>query len=222
MHNTPKAVLFDFNGTLNDMSVLMAQNQCVGREVFGLHLSPEDVSACWGQPAEKFYADLFGRDGSAMSWQDMRAVFQGYDALFPRRLLPGVPETLDALDGADILTGVVTSGQRDKVLAYMQQAGLDPARFRLVHTAQEIGDDIAANRPILTKALGELACHGIEPAEVMFVGDESVNVADAQAAGTDFTVVANGTVSQERLLEQGVPAAKLLATMRELPAHLAL
>ena len=157
-----------------------------------------------------------------MSWQDMRKLFQSYDSRFPRRALPGVVSTIRRLHKANIVMGVVTSGQAEKVSAYMRQAKLPMNLFNFVHTSAEIGDDMAKGRPILRRALGELATRGITPAQTTFVGDEIATIRDAAGGGTDFVVVASGTVSRETLLRQQVPRGKLINRMSELPKHIGL
>lgn len=222
----PKAVLFDFNGTLHDMKVVRNQDIVVGREVFGLELTDADVRACWGRQAPEFYPMLFGREGSRypnMSWQDMRKAFQRYDSdpRFRRRALPGVISTMSHLHRAGITMGIVTSGQPEKVHAYIKEAKLPRKLLSFVHTNAEIGDDMRHNRPILTKAIGELAARGIQPSQAIFVGDEAVTIKDAEPVG-GFVVVASGTTYKDELLRQGVPRSKLIDDMGQLPRHIGL
>lgn len=217
-----RAVIFDYNGTLNDMEVVLEQDIYVGQVEFGLELTRDDVVACWGKPAEEFYTSLFGRGGDTRTWQEMREAFRRHDRDFPRRLLPGVLTTLNLLDRAGVVTGVVTDGPRDAVLKYMHQSRLDPNRFAFVHTSREVGGAKRRGEPVLGKALQELDALGIVPPEVVFVGDEPVNMRDASAAGTDFVIVSSGTVSRENLLEAGVPPARLIDNLHQLPGLLGL
>lgn len=215
-----KAVLFDWNGTLNDMSVVRDQDKHVGLVEFGLHLTDEDIYAAWGKPAPIVMPTLFGRGGDTRSWEEMRQIFFSYDHMFPRRLRPDATDTLDVLERAGIVTGVVTSGLQEKVLGYMRQMGLASDRFRILHTHAEIGDDFEAGRPILSRALGELATLGISPSEVLFVGDETATMHDAAAVGIDYAVVLGGTFSRERLIREGVPSYKLIENLHQLPGIL--
>jgi phosphoglycolate phosphatase-like HAD superfamily hydrolase len=215
-----RAVLFDWNGTLNDMSVVREQDKRVGREVYGIELTDDDIYAAWGKPPALVMPALFGRGGDTRSWEEMRRIFFSYDHLFPRRLRPDALDTLDVLEQAGIVTGVVTSGLQEKVLGYMRQMGLASDRFSILHTHTEIGDDFEAGRPILTRALGELATMGILPSEVLFVGDETVTMHDADAAGVDYAVVLGGTFSRQRLLAEGVPPEKVIESLHQLPGIL--
>lgn len=214
------AVLFDWHGTLNDMSVLRAQDKHVGRVVFGLELTDNDIEQAWGNPPEVFLPMLFGKGGDTRPWQEMHQIFLSYDHLFPRRLRPDALEVLNALGQMGVATGVVTSDLRERVLRGMQQTGLSADRFQVLHTRAEIGDDIEAGRPILGKALGELALQGISPSEVLFVGDETATMRDAEAVGVDYAVVLGGTFSRQRILDGGVPPQKIIENLRQLPGIL--
>lgn len=222
MKEFPKAVLFDFNGTIIDMATVVEQDIHVAREEFGVALTPKDVLDSWGSPPETTYPKLFGRRGSTLPWTEMRAKFQSYDDQFPRRLLPGVLSVITMLESAGIVRGIITSSQHERVLKYMQQGGLEPNRLDFIHADREFAENRLAGRPILTHALGECALRGITPSQIVFVGDEAVTIHDADECGVRPVIVASGTISMQRLLEQGVPPDKIIRTMHELPEHLGL
>lgn len=217
MKHLPKAVLFDFNGTINDMSVIMAQDVHVGKVEFGLELSEDDIRECWGTTPDVFYPMLFGRGGSQMRWTDMRHVFRKYDSQFPRRVLPGVEISVDALERAGIAKGIVTATPATMVHSQLEQSGFDPARFELIHTGDQARHDNPSTVTLLRQAIGTLA---LNPQDVIFVGDELTTIFDAQATGTDYLIIANGTASRDDLLSAGVPTNYLLGSMLELPQHL--
>lgn len=218
MSELPRAVLFDWNGTFNDMSVLRQQDKHVGKVEFGLDLTDDDITACWGLPPERFYPALFGHPGNTRTWQEMSAIFQGYNAQFPRRLLPDAVSVLSAIKRAGLVTGLVTTSSRQMVETGMRDGGLPRNLLDILHT----GEDLTPGQPTLASAIGEVGLRGILPSQTVYVGDETVTMSDAEAVGTGYVVVASGTMSRERLLREGVPRDHLIDTLRELPGLLGL
>lgn len=207
-------IIFDLNGTLLDMQVLSEQNKHLAREHFGRELTDEQIRACWGRPAEEFYPMLFG---DSIPWEELRRLHQGYDYLFPRRLLPGVKSALDTLRGAGIRPSIVTSGKQDRVHAYARQAGLDLGTFALVYTEPHQQEAHSRSVPVMTKAIRHL---GISAAQALIVGDEPNNMLDAVAAGTDYALITRGTRTKSELLAAGAPADRILSGMNQLAMHI--
>lgn len=218
MSELPRAVFFDWNGTLNDMSVLRKQDKHVGRVEFGLNLTDDDITACWGQPPEQFYRALFGRGSDTRPWQEMSAIFQRYNAQFPRRLLPDVVSVLNTIKRASLVTGLITSSSRQMVEGGMRDGGLPRNLLDILHT----GEDVTPGQPTLARAIGEVGLRSITPSQTVYVGDETVTIRDAEAVGAGYVVVASGTMSRERLLSEGVPQNRLIDALRELPGFLGL
>lgn len=210
-----RAVVFDWNGTLNDMGVLLEQNKHFARVEFGVRLTDEDVRDCWGLPCYEFFDALFGaRIGHRLTPQQIRQRFLTYSDQFPRRLQPEVPPLFDALEAAGIVRGLLTTGPRAEIEQYLREGGLAPERFDFMHMQAEM----PGGTPALQSVVGELALRGIGVQEALFVGDEEVNRADAEAAGMDYRIVTNGTRSRATLLEHGVPGHKLIDSVGALLA----
>ena len=122
------------------------------------------------------------------------------------RLLPGVPELLDALEARDdvvlgLLTGNIAQGAELKLRA----VGLDPARFRV----GAYGSD-HEHRPALPAVAQRRARErlGLEipPRAVVVIGDTPADIECAHAAGARAIAVATGRYSVDELSEHR-PAA---------------
>ena len=216
MAERARAVLLDWNGTVNDLGVIAEQDIHVGRVEFGVELTEADVRAAWGVPVEQLMPRLFGRGGDSRSWQQMYAIFQGYNDQFPRRILRDVVPVLDVLRRTGIVTGLVTTSPRNMVNFGMQSGRLPHGLFDILHTRE----DLLPNQPTLSRAIGELALRGISPRETIYVGDEAVTISDAEAVGANYVVVASGTRTREQLLHDGVPEPRLISRLGELLGRL--
>lgn len=218
--NRFKAILFDWNGTLNDMEPIKQQDIYVAKHRFNVEVTPEEVERLWGNPAQKLLPALFRRPTE--EWEDLREIFWSYDHLFPRRLHRDVLPALRELKAGGFVLGSVTTGPRTRVLGYMRQAGLPLGDFEFIHTGDEINDDVAAGRPVLTKAVRRLGELGIRPDESLMVGDEPPDVRNARDVGADFVAVNRPAshVAPSRLIDAGVPRERIMRDLRLLPGML--
>lgn len=112
------------------------------------------------------------------------------------RLLPGVPELLDAIEGEPgwvmgLLTGNMTGMARIK-LEHFQIA----ERFRFGNYGEEAHDRNALAR----LAVGRLGRdYGVPPSRCIVVGDTEHDIACARAAGAHVVAVATGSRRREEL-----------------------
>lgn len=211
-----KAVIFDLNGTLNDMGVLREQNKHVAWHEFGIRLTDDEILSCWGAPAPAFYSNLYRPHGITLPWSALRSVFQQYNHMFQRRLMPHTLDTIRTLRAADMVLSIVTQTPAAAVEQFIQDTGLARSDFRFIHTGREIERDVAAGLPPLHRAVAEFAMDSIRPTETVFVGDEPGAAQDAATVGIDFVVVSNGVYSRDRLLREKVPAEHIIDHLGQL------
>jgi phosphoglycolate phosphatase len=183
-----RAVLFDFDGTLADSYPAIAASVNHVRALHGLPTL--DVAAVRRH---------VGRGPNYLVQHtvpggDVEADVDAYRAHHPSvmrsgtHLMPGASKSLHALHAADFLLGVCSNKPvaftRD-LLAYF---GVD-ACFQVV-----LGpEDVARPKPapdMLVQALKDL---GVRPNEALYVGDMTVDVQTARAAGVRVWVVPTGS-----------------------------
>ncbi|KAA0239762.1 MAG: HAD family hydrolase [Dehalococcoidia bacterium] len=117
------------------------------------------------------------------------------------RILPGVPELLDALQRADIPVGLATGNMRLGARAKLGYFGLWE-RF----ATGGFGDNTAFRVDVVREAIEALAAHhGISAtaAEAIVVGDTPLDVEAAHLAGARSLAVATGAHQPAALSEAG-------------------
>jgi HAD superfamily hydrolase (TIGR01549 family) len=192
---TPKAVLFDWDGTLLDSAE--ASFRSFGR-LFGSYSLPFDREAF-----ERTYFPDWYRTYEAMGlapahWEEADRRWLGFYTEEPAQLLPGARAALERLVAAGIPLGLVTSGERERVVADLKRVELGEFFASIV-----CGTDLAARKPDpapLRRGLGEL---GVAPGDAAYVGDSPDDVAMARAAGVFAIAVAGGYPNRTALLASG-------------------
>lgn len=183
----PKAILFDWDGTLNDS---MRRIHDVLRECMQIMGRPEPTvqqaidTTIYGQ-----HAGLKVFDFDAMQNEQ-------FLTLFNERFFVFTPEHAVQMDGAERLMtvlpshmrlGIVTNGRRDLIEAQIAHHGWQD-RFDVVVCAGEA----IRNKPYPDPALLALEKLGIAPGpDVWFVGDTRGDIECARAAGLTGILLAD-------------------------------
>jgi N-acetyl-D-muramate 6-phosphate phosphatase len=180
---TPKAVLFDFDGTLADTAPDLVEATQRLLRARGL---PEKPYAALRQVcssgARGLLGAAFGLAKDDAAFEPMRQAFlTQYRACLTQhtRLFDGVPELLHALAERGIVWGIITNKATDLttpiVQAILTDAGLPPATV-------VCGDTTAHAKPHsapLLKACGDVA---LAPQDCWYVGDDRRDMDAALAA----------------------------------------
>lgn len=211
MHDAPvRAVLFDFDGTLADSFDAITASAQHTRTHFGLPpLLPAEIRSRVGWGLVRLMAELIpGADPEAAV-----AVYRAHHAgvMLPMtRLLPGVAETLAALDTRGVPMAVCSN----KMVAFTREllATLGVAnRFRAVLGPDSVGGIAKPDPAMVVEALRLL---GVPAGHALYVGDMSVDIETARAAGVRVWVVPSGVQSADTLRAHGPD--RLLGGMADL------
>jgi phosphoglycolate phosphatase len=184
----PRAVLFDFDGTLADSYPAITASVNYVRSLHGLPPLPlEEVKRHVGRGAGHLLKQC-------VPGGDLDADTAAYRAHHPSvlrggtRLLPGAAETLRLLHGRGLRIGVCSN----KPIAFTRELLTILEIAALVDVA--VGpEDVPRPKPapdMLQAALGRL---GVQPAEALYVGDMVVDIETARAAGVTVWVVPTGS-----------------------------
>lgn len=210
----PRAVLFDFDGTLIDGFAAIAASVNHVRGLRGLApLSLPEVTQHVGRGPWHLLRHTVGEAGLAAS---VAAYVAHHPSVIREqtRLLPGAREALAGLKRQGRLTGICSN----KPVAFTRElvAYLGVAELLDVVLGPE---DVGRHKPapdMLVEALRRLEC---APAEGLYIGDTTVDIAAARAAAVAVWVVATGTEPAEVL--DGARPDRRLAGLGELPGLLA-
>ena len=169
-------VLFDWDGTLVDSAE--ASFRCY-ESVFGgygIRFDRETYAATYSPNWHRTYTAV-GLPEDRWAEADARWV-EGY-CREEIPLLPGARECIERLAGAGCAPGLVTSGDRTRVVRELEHHGL--ARH---FAAIVCGSDGVAKKPHPEALLRALERMGIAPARAVYVGDSPEDVEMARNAGT--------------------------------------
>ncbi|MCP1642730.1 phosphoglycolate phosphatase [Pseudomonas citronellolis] len=191
-----RAVLFDMDGTLLDtapdfIAVCQAMLAAHGRPPIDAQRIADVVSG----GARAMVTATFDMDPEADGFETLRQEFldryQDHCAVYSR-LYDGMPELLESIERANLIWGVVTNKPVRFAEPIMQQLGLAERSAVLV-----CPDHVTNSKPDPEPLL--LACSqlGIDPAQVLFIGDDLRDIESGRAAGTKTAAVRYGYIHPE-------------------------
>lgn len=199
-------ILFDIDGTLIAGGPAKDAFHHALLEVFGTAGDIDGLDFS-GKTDPQIARELLGGAGMANAAIDEKlpAFFDCYLGEFERRIaddpvrvLPGVPDLLDALDGVgDVALGLLTGN-----IAGGADIKLGSARLRERFDVGSFGSDSEVRDELPPVALERAASHwsvSFEPARVWIVGDTPRDVGCARAHGLRSLAVATGNFSSEEL-----------------------
>jgi phosphoglycolate phosphatase len=207
-----RAVAFDLDGTLTDSATGICSTVAAVLAEAG-HPEPldADVRAMIGLPL----ADIFLRHVPGIAVEDVGLLMTRYRTIYeatviPKTLLfPRAWSLLRACRAAGLDLALVTAKSTD-----VAEAVLARCRVRKLFKSVVGGDRATRPKPnpdLLEVAIGEL---GVEPAEMLVVGDGAHDVEMGRRAGTRTCGVAWGVHAAEQLHEAG--ADVVVHSVREL------
>jgi phosphoglycolate phosphatase len=209
----PKAVLFDFDGTLADSYPAITASVNHVRELHSLPpIGVAEVRKHVGHGAIYLMEQAVGGP-------DPEADLARYRAHHPTvmdrltTLLPGAAEALAVLRGWGIRLGVCSNKPRmftEQLLGHLGVANV----FEVVVGPEDV-KRLKPDPDMLVLALSRL---GLGTAEVLYVGDTLVDIQTAHAAGVRVFVLPTGSDDLETLWSGG--ADRVLNHLAELPGIL--
>ncbi|HYT89306.1 MAG TPA: HAD-IA family hydrolase [Gemmataceae bacterium] len=207
MTDTLRAILFDFDGTLADSYAAITASVNHVRAAHGLPPLPEDeVRRHVGRgPAYLLEHTVPGAD-LATDWPRYRAHHPSVMES-GTRLLPGAVEALAAVRRAGCLIGVCSNKPRAFTVRLL-------AHLKLSVDLVLGPEDVAHPKPAPDMLLTALERLGIAANEVLYIGDMTVDIQTARAAGVSVWVVPTG--SDERAALEAAHPDRVLRDLHEL------
>ncbi|MEZ5813524.1 MAG: HAD family hydrolase [Alphaproteobacteria bacterium] len=180
MIERPKAVFFDWDGTLVDSFAFLHGAHNHTRAQFGMEpFALEVFEGYFGKPREQLYEDIYGRENIEAA----KGHFENYvyahhmDQLEP---ICGAQEVLDVFKTLEIPCGVVTNKKRALVEAEIAHYGWQDY-FSSVVGAGEAEADKPSSAPLLLGV--ERAGFDFAFSDIWYVGDTDNDLACANDAG---------------------------------------
>jgi phosphoglycolate phosphatase len=207
----PRAVLFDFDGTLADSYDAITASTNHVRTANGLPPLPEaEIKKHVGRGLEILLADLVpGTDPVRNA-----AVYREHHARVMRehtRLMPGAREAVEALKRGGRRLAVCSN----KKVAFTRDL-LQSLRLAPFFEAVLGPEDVPQPKPAPDMLLAALKRLGASAGEALYVGDMDIDVQVARAAGVAVWVVPTG--SADRATLEAARPDRILSGLEELAA----
>src|SRR5262249_5982242 len=199
MNTHPRAVLFDFDGTLADSYAAITASVNHVRAAHGLPPLPEaDVRRHVGRGMPHLLTQTVPGCNQLIDQARYRAHHPS--VMKPlTRLLPGAAQLLATLKSGAKLVGVCSNKPRRFTRELLQHLGVD-AYIDVV-----LGpEDVPRPKPAPDMLRAGLKRLGVAPAEALYIGDMVVDIETARAAGVPVWVVPTGS-DERAALEAASP-----------------
>lgn len=212
MKGIVKAVLFDWDGTLLDSFPAGYHASVTVLRHFGIDLDRERFLETYSPNWYETYRILGVPE---TEWGNADRLWRQIYHLQTSELFPFAASILERLRQAGMSLGLVTSGDRERVLREIDRFGLQGV-FSSVVCFEDTHEKKPHPAP-LTRGLEEL---GAVPSTAVYVGDRPEDIYMGQTVGT-FTIGVESQYGPWEILEQAAPDL-LLPDVSHLPDRLGL
>jgi phosphoglycolate phosphatase len=193
MTSFPKAVFFDWDGTLADSYGFLEGAHIKVQQQMGIRIFvPGEFRKYFGKPRDFIYEDVYG-DRRA----EAQALFEQYTVPNSHAIkkLPGTEDLLAFLKAEGVTMGVVTNKKSRFVNQEIGNFGW-AHYFAAVVGAGEAGEDKPSAKPLLHA----MKLANVEDLKtVWYVGDTEMDLLCAKNAGCTCIFVDDGMIEKERL-----------------------
>jgi HAD superfamily hydrolase (TIGR01509 family) len=210
----PDGLIFDLDGTLVDTVRARIYGWIEALGQAGLETSADAVGPMIGMDGKQLAREVAEQAGRSLSDDEVESIDRDAGAAFDRRNarprpLPGIAETLAAIEGCGAKWLIATSSRAEQVRSSVAALGLERAPMIVD------GSHVEHAKPAPDLLLLAAKRLGAAPAGCWAVGDSTWDVRAALAAGmTPIGVTAGSAVSAEDLRAAG--AAVVVPTLVEL------
>ncbi|MEV5508076.1 HAD family hydrolase [Streptomyces orinoci] len=218
-NDTPRAAVFDVDGTLVDTNYLHAVSWWEALHQAGHRVAMTDIHHTVGMSSDRLLDRLLPADRDREQDAALSAAHKTLYATWFDRLpvLDGAPELLRTLAGRGWRVVLATSAQGSELAALRRAIDADPA----IHAATS-ADDVRSGKPAPDAVQQALDQAGTGPERAVFVGDTVWDVQAAGRAGVECVALLSGGIGRAELREAGAVAiyrdpADLLANLDDSP-----
>ena len=204
----PKAIIFDFDGTLVDtIGSIWAEYRRVilsmGLPAVSHREFTRNIGRAWDEIIERFWPGIDAKEFTRHYRVEAESV----------KAIPGVEAALESLSH-DYVLAIMTSRGEKTFLPHMKKAGIDPKLF----AAMFHRNDLKFNKPDPRALSPVFKALGLKPSDTIYVGDSIIDAECALKAGAGFVAVRTGGAYDEDFLALGV--RDILDSVADLPGLL--
>lgn len=198
-------VVWDWNGTiLDDNHAVVASVNTVCAAYGHADIDLDHWRAIYRRPIQDAYRDLLGRPVTAEDWVDIdRRYHEAYRELLPTcRLAPGIPDELHHWGRSGGRQSLLSMWFHHELVPLVTELGLADVFTRVDGLRTEVGGGGGSKAEHL---VAHLAAQGLDPADVVVVGDVLDDAVAASAVGARCVLVTTGVMAHDQLVAGGVP-----------------
>lgn len=192
-------IIFDLDGTLTQTNELIfATFNHVAQKYIHRTFSKQEIVAMFGPPEEVAVENIVGKDCVD---EAMDEFCQYYEAYHPQmaELHDGMMEVLDYLKRRGIILALFTGKGTRTTLITLEKLGIKQY-FDLIVT----GNDVENHKPSADGIRKVMAQFGLEPDQVLMVGDAVSDVKAAHEAGVPIAAVLWDSYAKEKVMQMNV------------------
>ena len=204
---TPKALLFDLDGTLVRTVHLRVESWRRAFAEFGMEVSPDELGQYMGSDGRWLAGEVARTHGRELSWNERDRLDQRSGAVFSElnrhpEPLPGATELLTALEHSDRVTfAIATASQPGQVMTSVNALRL-PNEPRITDASHV--EHAKPEPDLLLETARQL---GADPAACWYVGDSKWDMMASFRAGMAGIAITTGATSAGDLRDAGASVA---------------
>lgn len=197
--NRITCIIFDLDGTLTSTNELIyATFNHVSEKYIRKVFTPSEITAMFGPPEEIAIERLIGNEQLDDAMDDF---YTFYEKHHPRmaNAYEGIREMLEFLKSRGILLAIFTGKGKRTALITLEKIGIKNF-FDLVVT----GSDVQNHKPSAEGIRKVMQRFGLQPEQVLMVGDAVSDVKAAHEAGVQIAAVLWDSYGKENVLKMEV------------------
>jgi putative hydrolase of the HAD superfamily len=187
---TPRAIIFDFDGTIIDTETPVFRAWEKVYSDFDIELAKESYATCIGSDFGGFnpFEDLETKTGRKIDWDSVTPQRRSHyrSLLSDERAMDGVAELVEEAKMNGLKLAIASSSPREWIDQYLPQTGLE-GKFETIVTL----DDVTKAKPDPELFLVALERMGIKSSEAMVIEDSPNGCLAAKQAGLFCVIVRN-------------------------------
>jgi pyrophosphatase PpaX len=192
-------IIFDLDGTLTQTNELIfATFNHVTEKYIGRRFTPAEITGMFGPPEQVAIEKLVGKDRIDGALQDFYAYYESHHERMAGTY-DGIIDMLEMLKKLGLILAVFTGKGKHSTLISLEMLGIKKY-FDLIVT----GNDVENHKPSADGIRRVMKQFGLQPEQVLMVGDAVADVKAAHEAGVKMAAVLWDSYGKEKVVAMNV------------------
>jgi pyrophosphatase PpaX len=192
-------IIFDLDGTLTQTNELIfATFNHVTEKYIGRKFTPEEITGMFGPPEQVALEKLVGKEQIRVALDDFYTFYESHHQRMAK-MYDGIVDVLEMLKKRGLILAIFTGKGKQSTLISLEMLGIKKY-FDLIVT----GNDVENHKPSADGIRRVVKQFGLEPEQVIMVGDAVADVRAAQEAGVRIAAVLWDSYGKEKVMAMNV------------------